>query len=370
MKTNLNLILLFIIFVFITSNIQAENQKTIKINTSQIPDAVNISSVVINSDNELFLYSNRTFKTFKFRSDGTFEKSFGRKGNGPGEFSRVLWMFSNPFNKDLYFPEYSSPGKGKVSIYNKNGKYKGLLKLQLPLEDMDSIYKIMFRKDGSLIIVLKKRTGWKPEGKLFKTQSKVSVIYINKELKPEREIFNVIVDGELTHKKGWGGPNILFKPSVLVNLTQEENIAITSTDHNIIDIFDKTGKKTKTISLNIPRIKLKEKDFQRARSSLISRFKSRNDPRMLFLAKKMIKLDYKPFYSNIYFLKDQIVLKKADRDKNGKFTWKTNLIMFDTNGKKTGEKKANGWVRYLDNKSIITEQSDEDDNETFAVIYQ
>jgi hypothetical protein len=63
---------------------------TVTLKTDDLEDCIGIMSFLANTRGEIFLYSMRTYKVFKFNENGDFQTSFGRKGIGPGEITRVL----------------------------------------------------------------------------------------------------------------------------------------------------------------------------------------------------------------------------------------------------------------------------------------
>jgi hypothetical protein len=345
------------------------NANIIRLKTENMDDVIGISSFVMNGKGELFLYSQRLFRIFKFKPDGTFDKSFCRKGEGPGEITRVLWMFHNPVNDYLYLPEFSSQGKGRVTIYDSDGNFKGLLTPQISRPYMDRIKKIIFFNDGTYAIVTSERVNWKPYGKFFITQNEILTRYFDSEGKFAAEICKDINMDELTHAVRWGGPQILFKPSVLVKKTPDDRyIASARTDENHITLYDKQGKKIKDISLEISREKLTGERFEAAKKGLMAYFEGKTEQsRMLYLAKNMIKLEYQPFYINLFLTPVFIILEKMDtRDRNG-YTGTSRLIFFDWSGKKKGEKIIDGYVMNVKDDRGLIISYDEESNEYFRV---
>lgn len=330
-------------------------------------DVIAISSFEMNSRNEFFLYSNKLFKVFKFKPDGSFEKHFCRTGDGPGEVRRVLWMFLNPANDCLYLPEYASPGKGRVTIYDSSGTYKGLLKPELPQAYMDRIFKLLFLKNSSYFLVTSKRVDWKPAGKFFVTQQERQVKYFDSGNKLKADIFKTVDPGELSHAKGWGGPNVFFKPETLVKLTPEEQVAIVKTDNNTIDIYDRRGKKVNTVTLEIERQKLSDKEFNKVKVGYVEWFKTRSDARMVMLAKNMIQLEYKPFFSDFHFTPTRIVLPKTSKQDADGYTLETRLLLFDRSGKRVGEKIVSGRVLNIRDGLIFIKSYDEEGGEHFRI---
>ncbi|UCH97667.1 MAG: hypothetical protein JSV88_12685, partial [Candidatus Aminicenantes bacterium] len=96
----------------------------ITLKSADLDECIGIASFLSNNKGDIFLFSRKTHKVFKFNKNGDFETSFCRYGVGPGEIKRVLFMFHNPGNDCFYLPEYASGGLGRVSIFDSSGKFK------------------------------------------------------------------------------------------------------------------------------------------------------------------------------------------------------------------------------------------------------
>ncbi|MCI0471907.1 MAG: 6-bladed beta-propeller [Candidatus Aminicenantes bacterium] len=335
---------------------------TIVLKSREILELINVSSFVMNSKGEMFLFSSRMSKIFKFKPDGSFEKSFCRKGEGPGEIIRVFEMYLNPVNDCLYLPEFFSMAKGKITIYDSSGNYKDLLKPELPLKYMDLVWDILFLKDSSYILVTHDRVNWKPAGKYFITQDEVLVKYFSPEGKLKSQVFKTYLDDELSNAVLWGGPTILFKPNLKLCITPDDQVAIAKTDENFISIYDTAGKKAPSINLGIPREKLSDKEFEIEKKMSVEYYKKYSEGRMVKLAENMIQLKYKPIYEEIFFTPDFIVLSKIIEEDESGYPRKSKLIFFDLQGKKKGEKVVNGKVmNRKGDKALIIEYDDEAD---------
>jgi len=340
---------------------------TIVLKSKELTDLVGVSSFIVNSKGEIFLFSPRVAKVFKFKPDGTFEKSFCQKGQGPGDIARVFVMYLNPANDYLYLPEYFSMAKGKITIYDSKGNFVDLLKPELSINDMDRVAMIIFLKDNSYIIRTSDRVDWKPAGKFFITQVEELIRYFGPDGKLKAQIFKTCLDSELSNAVRWGGPTIPFTPSLAINLTPEEQIAIAKTDENFISFYDRSGKKVRTITLAIPREKLGDKEFEKAKELKIEEIKHYNDERMLMLAKNMIRLEYKPIFKMQFFTPDYIVLSRIIEEDESGYTRKTQLMFFDWQGRKKGEKVIAGRVVNREKDLAMIIAYDDDGNESYRI---
>lgn len=272
-------------------------------------------------------------------------------------------MFHNPAKDFLYLPEFAS-GQKRVTIYDSEGIYRGTLSLDLPSQQLDKIWKLILCEDSSLVVVLSERIGWEPYGKFYVTQNKISIKHFNKKGEFLSDIFKLTMDEELSHAPRYGEPRIFFLPSLLVKLTPIENILVAKTDENFLTIFDNKGHKIKTIELDIAKEKLSEGEFQREKNLIVGLM---SDERMKYLARNMIKLDYKPIYSNMFLERDHIILTKATkRDENYSVT-ESELIFFDWNGKMLKSKKIKGQLMNTKKDKLFIKIIDPDMNEHFKI---
>lgn len=353
----------FALLLLLSPFLAPSTDRTIILKSGDLVDFVGISSCLMNKKNEFFAFSPHTLKVFKFRADGSFEKSFCNKGEGPGEIRRVLAMFYNPANDCLYLPEFYSQGKGKVSIYDCDGHYKGLMKVNISLRHMDMIQNLCFLKDGSFYAATSERVDWKPEGKWFITQEEVYTRYFKPGGELAAEIHKGRYPGEMSSGKGWGGPGLLFAPRYCIRITDDEGLAVIRNDENMLTVFDKTGKPVKTILIAIEKEILTDEEFTGMRDENLSYFSSRNDPRMTALAKEMVKLKYKPAFSSLFITKKYIVLTK--NDVAAPAPQKQKLKFFNHQGRYLGQKLIDGLIsRYTDDYIIIFSYS-KDEAETF-----
>lgn len=359
-----NVLRIFLLFLVCFPLVGIDNVVTLK--TENMDDVIGISSFLMNTKGEIFLFSSSRSQVFKFKPDGTFEKSFCRKGEGPGEIRRVFWMFHNPQNDYLYLPEYVSGGKGGITLYDSDGNYKGLLTPEISRNHLDRVWEMMFLKDGSYVLLTQERVGWEPVGRLFKTQREVWIRYFDPTGKMVSDIFKTTIDEELSHAVRYGGPAILFRPSISVKPTPDDCIAVARTDDNEIAVYDTKGKKTRTVTLDIPREKLTDEEFEAARKGLVKRMEGSGE-RMLLLAKNMIKLEYKPFYDTCYMVPGYIILSKVEKVDDYGYTKETRLIFFDWQGKMKGEKIVQGDVYRIKNDRVFIVSFDDEGNEHFRI---
>jgi hypothetical protein len=354
----------FVIIVMIMFWAVSGFTETIRLNTADLNECIAISTFLTNNRGEIFLFSWKTFKIFKFNKNGEFKKSFCRYGIGPGEVKRAIRMYHNPINDFLYIPEYYSNIQ-RISIFDSDGNFKNYLDIEISPTQKDRVLRLIFLDDGTFYAVLDERIGVEPYRGIYLTRDKYSLLYFDKNGKLKAKIIELIKNSEMSSGPGWGGPGILFNPSILVKSTQEGNVCIAKTDENILNFYDKTGAKLGTTKLEIKRELLSDSEFQAEKKDTIKYFE--RDQRMQDLAKKMIKLKYKPIYINLFVLKDKYVIsQKKEKNETG-YTKSTTLTIFDKNGKRTSSRIINGYVLDISNSQIYIKEYDEDDNEHFRI---
>jgi len=344
------------------------NSQVVTLKTENMDEVVDISSFVMNSKGEVFLFNGRYQSVFKFKADGFYEKTFCRRGEGPGETSRVLFMFLNPVNDSLYLPEYVSMAKGKVTVYDSEGNFKGLLQPEISREHLDRIWKLIFLKDRSYLVITQDQVGWEPAGKFFITQKEIWVRHFNQDGKLISEILKIKNIDELSHAINYGGPEILFRPDILINVSTDEKYIIQSrTDENTVTLYDKQGKKIETITLDLSRRKITDEEFEKAKVESLSQKWGKSNPRMVYLREHMIKLDYQPIYSNIFLTPASIVLLITNSTYDDGYVKTSKLVFFDWQGKKKGEKVIEGEVMGIKGDKGLIISYDDEANEHFRI---
>ncbi len=170
--------------------------ETITLKTGDLEECITVSSFLSNTKGEIFLFARRTHKVFKFNKDGSFDKSFCRRGEGPGEIQRVLYMFHNRSNNHLYLPEYAS-GLGRVSVFNNDGKFKNYMDIELSQRAKKNIFKLIFFNDGTFCAIVTLRVDWEPKGNIFLTKETYSVFYFAPHGTLKATVYNTFQHGEL-----------------------------------------------------------------------------------------------------------------------------------------------------------------------------
>ena len=282
---------------------------SITLSTDNVDEVVSINSFLMNQKGDFFLFSSKQGVILKFSKDGKFEKSFCSKGQGPGEINRVLKMFHNPLNDNLYLPEFYSGTRG-IHIFSSDGQFVGKMKLDMEEKKKNKVSNLLFTTDGSVFVSTTERVNWKPYGKFFITQNEFLVQSFDKNGKHVTDVYKSLLDDEVSNKIRFGGPRILFKPEILLQLTPRGDIAITKNNDNLVYIYTQKGTMVKKINLDIQKEKLTESEFAVAKKNYINRLSILSDNRMVALAKKMPKQPYKPIFTKFFTSEDFIFVEK------------------------------------------------------------
>lgn len=338
--------------------------ETVTLKTDKLNECIEISTFLTNIKGEIFLYSARTSKIFKFKPNGEFEKSFCSNGIGPGEVKRVIRMFYNPVNSFLYLPEFYSLVP-RISIFDSEGNFKNYLDIEVSPNQKDHISKIIFLNDGSFYAMLDERIGWEPHGDVYLTKDKFSLLYFDKSGKLKAKVFETFRNDEIANAPKWGGPGILFSPSIITRITREGNICIWKSDENILQFYNKTGAKVGITTLETKPVLLSNDEFEAAKNESIK--SNENDLRMQGLAKKMIKLKYKPIYSTYFLANDYYIFVDFKKQNAGGYTKETEINIFNKNGKLISSKIVKGLVMNVSDNKLYIKDYDEDDNELFRI---
>jgi hypothetical protein len=250
-------------------------------------------------------------------------------------------------------------------MFDSSGTFKNYLDIELSQNLKDSIQKLIFFDDGSFCTVTSKRVDWKKEGSVYVTKEQIVVKHFKKDGKLNALVFKDMEDGEVAHAPRWGGPNLLFKPRIKVKKTPDGNLVVGKTDENEFRLYNKNGKKTGTIKLAMKKMLLSDSEFEDAKSELVGYY--REGSRMKWLAKRMIKLKYKPIYDDFYVTKDYFIIINQIREKPTRDQEKTKLTLYDKQGTHKAILKVDGILMNLSNNRLFIKILDEEENESFRI---
>lgn len=96
---------------------------------------VNISSLCVDSDNNLYVADSGVHKIYKFNNRGKYISSFGAQGQGPGEFLGTL-RISYGNNGKLYITD---DGNWRLSVFSIKGDFVQQFPLEIFLIDVATV---------------------------------------------------------------------------------------------------------------------------------------------------------------------------------------------------------------------------------------
>jgi len=79
-----------------------------------------ISDIAVNAKGEIYVADRRLAEIRKFDKDGRYLLSFGRKGQGPGEFQSIRVLSIGSRDEVIVFDDML----GRVSLFSKNGEFR------------------------------------------------------------------------------------------------------------------------------------------------------------------------------------------------------------------------------------------------------
>ena len=77
---------------------------------------VNVRNIRIDDDGTVYLFDRKSFKFFVFSPEGKYLYSFGKRGEGPGEYKTAFTFF-------LVGKYITIPDMGKIHFFTKDGKF-------------------------------------------------------------------------------------------------------------------------------------------------------------------------------------------------------------------------------------------------------
>ncbi|MCP5050373.1 MAG: hypothetical protein GY940_24635 [bacterium] len=252
-----------------------------------------------------------------------------------------------------------------MSVFDSDGKFKNYMDIELSKRQKNNILKLIFFDDGTFCAIVTLRVDWEPKGKIFLTKETYSLFYFDQNGKLKATVYNTFKNGEVADKPRWGGPNIVFKPTILVRKTPEGNLCIGKTDENVFQFYNKKGVKIGTTTLEMDRILLSDSEFEKTKAALVAAYKKNS--RMKWLARRMIKLKYKPIYHNFYLTRDYFIIFHLTKKNELGHTTETTLTLFDKNGTRKCTKKVDGYVMNILNNRLHIITYDDEGDESFRI---
>ncbi len=218
-----------------------------------------ISDIAVDNKGNIFIVDLGSTKVYKYDKTGKFLLSFGKKGQGPGEFQRV-YRIAVDSKGHLYIPDsgiskFTNTGK---FIFKKKASATQLLDSFIPLKGGDFIVgKVTLDESGKVI-------------KFVRT-----IELVNKDLNPVKELFRV---SEEAGKNGQRGNRAMFfnilalEKNKIYRLTNNNNILTVDIYNGNGEVIQKAVKKYKKVKKTAEQIKKEEEWVEKQKKRIGGRF--------------------------------------------------------------------------------------------------
>jgi len=232
--------------------------------------------IAVAEDGTVFMTNGREHTIHKFDPSGRLVLTFGKHGQGPGDFQGPCSP-SLLDGKYLVVTEYAL--NRRISLFDFNGKFHKLLTTQRPVYDVAAL-------SGNMIAYISNQF----EGKDSKTSSgpgivsspmMVRIVLKDIESGEERVVLKQEMQTYFINGKGMPGISITgnHRRSVFMARTIEGNLAVGISDSPKIEIFDLGGKPIRSFSLDIKAVPVTPDDIDKFKKVLIDSLRvNRNMP--------------------------------------------------------------------------------------------
>jgi len=205
-------------------------------------------------EGNFYVTDSDTHRILKYDSEGKFLLSFGREGQGPGEFQSLS---VTRFDKDnnLYITD---PGNRRISFFDKNGKFLRQIRMSERYED------VFINSKGFLVA---KKPGASQEGSTQKTTSILCLF--DEKFKSLVEFYKDEIEMSLPAGRDVSslaqflanGLSIMaFRPKIIYTLANNDFIYFGYPDKYDINICSPEGKLIRKITRDYKPIQIDQKD--------------------------------------------------------------------------------------------------------------
>ncbi len=239
--------------------------------------------MVVAPDGSLFIASSRQHKIFKFNPDGNLVKSFGREGQGPGDFYRPdnLSILDGEL---LVVGEYASTQR--ISLFDLEGNFKKVLKTGRPP------FRPIALRDGKIAYIIYNYRGDGPTDR-----KKIASVIIrdtnsDEEIKVAEFTFNfgsLRVGGMLYGFAEETGGTFFIVSS------KEGNLIVGNSLLPSVDVFSPDGTRISTIPINIEPVPVTKRvisEYKKYQIDLMSRHEGMSQNQIQETVRKMKKASW------------------------------------------------------------------------------
>lgn len=190
-------------------------------------------------DGSIFIASSRQHKIFKFDPDGNLIKSFGQKGQGPGDFN-MPGDLSVLDEKLLLVGEYAL--SHRISFFDLEGKFQKVIKTRRPP------YRPVALRDGRIAYIVHNYRGDGPTDREKIESVVIRDINSEEEAKVAESTFSLasLTAGGIMYSFGEQTSGAFFIAS-----SKEGNLIVGNSLSPVFDVFSLDGTKVSTFSINV-----------------------------------------------------------------------------------------------------------------------
>lgn len=239
-------------------------------------------SILVAPDGSVFISDNRKHRVLKFDTRGDLVKSFGQRGEGPGDL--YYPKCKSLCNNELMISEYAS--RKRISFFDTKGNFVKIIKTRRPVFNPIQLNekKIMyyFHKYG-------------PNDS--RAVTKVKVTLVAKDIISGKE--SVVDSYSFTrHSLPWGPTGVMsynnVKGEPIFRKTNNGNIISGFTDSNELKILSPEGKLIKIMKLNTDPVPVTKEYIEEVRSRAIKRTEKNSSSQRAKPTLKALRSKYFP----------------------------------------------------------------------------
>ena len=209
--------------------------KTIK---GEEPVFIVLTGIQVDSKGNIYVLDGRARKVKVFDKDGKHIRSFGREGQGPGEFQLANDIVLTPDETIMILDR----GNYRLSFFSQEGE---LLK-EVSASKIPSLFRIYPDSDGNYTAKISLR------GRKY--------VYQIKKLDANLEELSLIA--ELEHPRRTDVLEMFF-PSLIAVVMKDDRIVLGNWQHYKLTVTDKTGRKIREIHKDYNPVKITDEDKER-----------------------------------------------------------------------------------------------------------
>jgi hypothetical protein len=252
--------------------IKTELLFTLNQDTGDTTDVIRtISAIEADDEGNIYVLDRRKGSVFKFNKSGSFEKTFGSRGNGPGEMTAPTELICS--EDTLYAVDRRLR---KVIVFDKDGKY---IKDIIPLRDNGFPESMVKMSDGNFAGILFGRSGGRGSSEMSITYN---LAILDRKFEKKADIISKKLEVDFRE----------FMPDDFLNKFVYGNgsiyVAENSEGRYQINVYDSSGNKKEEIRKNFARVSYTAEERLFMKEEFESRYRWREIDVSKFRHKKAV----------------------------------------------------------------------------------